>query len=59
MILYIMLDSSEGIHVFGVSQAKEQLGLPKLSIKQRVIGFSICIGIAAIFALLVSPVNFV
>ena len=54
-----MLDSSEGIHVFGVSQAKEQLGLPKLSFKQRVIGFGICIGLAAIFALLVSQLNFV
>ena len=53
-----MLDSSEDVHVFGVSQAREQLGLPKLSLKQRVIGFAICIGIAAVFALLVSPLDF-
>ncbi len=30
---------------------------PKLTLKQRVIGFSICLGIAALFAVLVSCVR--
>ena len=44
------------MHVFGISQAKEKMGLPKLSLKQKVIGFSISAGIAATFAILVSYV---
>lgn len=52
----VMLSSEEGMHVFGVSQAREKMGLPKLSLKQKVIGFSITASIAGIFAILVSCV---
>lgn len=48
------LDRCEGVHVFGVSQARQSLGLPKLSLKQRIIGFCISLSIAAAFAVLVS-----
>ncbi len=49
-----MLESCEGAHIFGVSQARQSLGIPKLSLKQRVIGFCISLSIAAAFAVLVS-----
>ncbi len=50
-----MLDSLEDTHVFGVSQPRQSgLGLPKLSLKQRIIGFCISITIAAAFGILVS-----